>query len=90
MKNIIFIFLVFIFLFIGIIIGSNDSKISNEDFSNELKEFEGIIITPNNDYDGIKTDEIEPNIIGKVGKKGESIIDKSFDFAKDIIKKFVD
>lgn len=90
MKKIVFLFLFFIFLFLGIIIGSKETKFDNEKFSNDLKEFEGEIIYPNNSYTGIKNIEIEGNIFGKVGKKGETIIDKGFDIAKNVIKKFVD
>lgn len=90
MKKIIVVFLVFIFLFLGIMIGSTSSNIDNEKLSEELKDFEGKIVLPDNNYQGRETIEVEPNIFGKTGKKVESVIDNVFDLAKGIIKKIID
>lgn len=71
-------------------IGSTSSNIDNEKLSEELKDFEGKIVLPDNNYQGRETIEVEPNIFGKTGKKVESVIDNVFDLAKGIIKKIID
>ena len=53
-------------------------------------EFENQIILPNNNYQGIENNKIEPNILGNVGEKIEGVIDKAIDKAKDVLKKIVD
>lgn len=90
MKRAVVIFLIFIFLFLGIMIGSNSSSLDNSKLSEELKDFEGQITLPNNDYHGRDNQEVVPNLFAKIGKKVEAIIDKTFDATKDAIKKIID
>lgn len=90
MKRAVVIFLIFIFLFLGIMIGSNSSSLDNSKLSEELKDFEGQITLPNNDYHGRDVQEVVPNIFAKIGKKVEVIIDKTFGATKGVIKKIID
>ncbi len=69
MKRAVVIFLIFIFLFLGIMIGSNSSSLDNSKLSEELKDFEGQITLPNNDYHGRDNQEVVPNLLLKLGKK---------------------
>lgn len=90
MKKIGYLLLLFLFLFIGVVISPLDNNSKNELLQEELKEFENQIILPNNNYQGIENNKIEPNILGNVGEKIEGVIDKAIDKAKDVLKKIVD
>ena len=89
MKKLGIIFLFFVFLFLGMLLGKSTDNIKNNNLNEEIKDFEGEIVLPDNEYDGISAKEVEPNIFGKVGEKIEGGIDKAFDIAKDVLKKII-
>lgn len=90
MKKIGIVCLFFVFLFMGMLIGSPTDELKNQKLEEDLKNFESEIVIPNNNYNGIKDEEVNPNIVSKFGKKIEEGIDKAFDIAKDVLKKLVD
>ena len=90
MKKIGVICLFFVFLFLGMLIGSPTDESKNQKLEEDLKNFEDEIVLPNNDYNGVDEESVNPNIVSKFGKKVEEGIDKAFDIAKDVLKKIMD
>lgn len=84
MKIKIFILLIICF-FIGYIMNTPTTSSTIRINKDKLDEFESEIIVDGNNYANI-TNSIESSTVNNIGKKGEAIIDKGFDFLFDIIK----
>lgn len=73
MKNIIIVFLIFLFFLIGLNIGNN-SNTYNKLFEESIDNFEEEIVKPNNDYSA-KDLKPKEGLINKIANKIDSIIE---------------
>ena len=79
------VFLMLLFLVLGILIASPSENSKNTISQDKLDEFEDYL--EENDYEN-RYIEITPNIVNKTGEKIEGIIDKGFSVIFDIIGDF--
>lgn len=85
MKKVLFIVLVLLALFIGVIIGDQPQSGRAGDIRNRTSIFEDEITRPGNDYNYEKN-IITPNTNNKIAKRGDSIIKGIFDYTFGLLK----
>ncbi|NLD26308.1 MAG: hypothetical protein GX661_03000 [Acholeplasmataceae bacterium] len=79
MKILLWLFLLFLALTLGIIIGSPDRDTVSSQIREDIEEFEEIITEPGNKYEPENRVDIDPNIANSLAKKGENAISAVFD-----------
>ena len=89
MKKVLYIFLIFLVLFIGVVIGDQPQMGRARDIRDRTGYFEDEITKPGNNYN-YEHNIITPNNNNRIAKRGDSIIKGIFDFTFGILKGVID
>lgn len=85
MKKVLYVFLLLICIFLGMLITDETPGSQSKELQNDIDDFENEIVDPNNGYQNKNNKGVNPNFTNSIGKKGENIIDSVFDFSFNII-----
>lgn len=89
MKSFFLWLLIICTFFFGFMMGGPSRETASDKLQKELDEFEQEITKPDNQYEPVRQEKIDPNISNSLAKKGENIITKIFDLSFDAIEKLV-